>query len=135
MLTGSVPELTLHIEEFMSGIDWTSLEEVDGGAVLRGSVSSNGSDVVTSYRMSVRDYESVPDATRKRWIYTLDTKTIERSGPEQVLLQQASYKFSPVFFPPRRKRAACRMRLKPLAILVFSSAFRPEPRGFGLRRR
>ncbi|MCE2502330.1 MAG: hypothetical protein J4G13_15965 [Dehalococcoidia bacterium] len=92
--TVGVPDLTLNIEEYLSGIDWTSIEPVEGGAWLRGGTRSEGGGVSTHYRMFVREAGPLPFITLKHWVYKLDTLTTDRSGPERVVLRKASYKFS-----------------------------------------
>ena len=93
--TAGVLELTLGVDEYLSGIPWYSVDPAaDGGFWLRGTHSEGGERVFTYYRMKVRKAGPLPFITLRHWIQELGILVVDHSGSERVKLQEASYEFS-----------------------------------------
>ena len=93
--TAGLLELTLGLDEYLARIPWSSATSApERGMWLRGIHSEDGEQIFTYYRMRVRKAGPLPFVTLRHWIHELDTLVVDHSGPERVVVQEASYEFS-----------------------------------------
>ena len=102
--TARLPELTLGLDEYLARIPWSSAASApERDMWLRGIHSEDGEQIFTYYRMRVRKAGPLPFVTLRHWIHELDTLVVDHSGPERVVVQEASYEFS--LFTPTGSRS------------------------------